>query len=103
MLHSHLVSSPKHLRIFCGLFKNDSYNKVLKNGVCPPLVQVLLVFTKEDSQCNGFSRACEKAGFKCTVIKEMQAVLTCFQDKLHDIIIIDHRNPRQLDAEALCR
>ncbi|XP_007651334.1 high affinity cAMP-specific and IBMX-insensitive 3',5'-cyclic phosphodiesterase 8A isoform X1 [Cricetulus griseus] len=66
-------------------------------------LQVLLVFTKEDSQCNGFSRACEKAGFKCTVIKEMQAVLTCFQDKLHDIIIIDHRNPRQLDAEALCR
>ncbi|XP_040585395.1 high affinity cAMP-specific and IBMX-insensitive 3',5'-cyclic phosphodiesterase 8A isoform X1 [Mesocricetus auratus] len=66
-------------------------------------LQVLLVFTKEDSQCNGFYGACEKAGFKCTVIKEVQAVLTCFQDKLHDIIIIDHRNPRQLDAEALCR
>ncbi|XP_051062488.1 high affinity cAMP-specific and IBMX-insensitive 3',5'-cyclic phosphodiesterase 8A [Phodopus roborovskii] len=66
-------------------------------------LQVLLVFTKEDSQCNGFYKACEKAGFKCTVIKEVQAVLTCFLDKLHDIIIIDHRNPRHLDAEALCR
>lgn len=66
-------------------------------------LQVLLVFTKEDNQCNGFSRACEKAGFKCTVSKEVQTVLTCFQDKLHDIIIIDHRNPRQMDAEALCR
>ncbi|KAL1765468.1 high affinity cAMP-specific and IBMX-insensitive 3 3' [Sigmodon hispidus] len=66
-------------------------------------LQVLLVFTKEDNQCNGFYRACEKAGFKCTVTKEVQAVLTCFLDKLHDIIIIDHRNPRQLDAEALCR
>ncbi|XP_058521502.1 high affinity cAMP-specific and IBMX-insensitive 3',5'-cyclic phosphodiesterase 8A isoform X2 [Ochotona princeps] len=66
-------------------------------------LQVLLVFTKEDSQCNGFCRACEKAGFKCTVTKEAQAVLACFLDKHHDIIIIDHRNPRQLDAEALCR
>ncbi|KAK7798878.1 hypothetical protein U0070_014255 [Myodes glareolus] len=67
------------------------------------MAQVLLVFTKEDNQCNGFYRACEKAGFKCTVTKEVQAVLPCFLDKLHDIIIIDHRNPRQLDAEALCR
>ncbi|KAF0876227.1 PDE8A phosphodiesterase, partial [Crocuta crocuta] len=67
------------------------------------LIQVLLVFTKEDNQCNGFCRACEKAGFKCTVTKEAQAVLACFLDKHHDIIIIDHRNPRQLDAEALCR
>uniref|UniRef100_A0A8C5KEL5 Phosphodiesterase n=1 Tax=Jaculus jaculus TaxID=51337 RepID=A0A8C5KEL5_JACJA len=66
-------------------------------------LQVLLVFTKEDNQCNGFWRACEKAGFKCTVTKEAQAVLGCFLDKLHDIIIIDNRNPRQLDAEALCR
>ncbi|XP_014444964.1 high affinity cAMP-specific and IBMX-insensitive 3',5'-cyclic phosphodiesterase 8A [Tupaia chinensis] len=66
-------------------------------------LQVLLVFTKEDNQCSGFWRACEKAGFKCTVTKKAQAVLACFLDKHHDIIIIDHRNPRQLDAEALCR
>ncbi|XP_071464679.1 high affinity cAMP-specific and IBMX-insensitive 3',5'-cyclic phosphodiesterase 8A isoform X2 [Marmota flaviventris] len=66
-------------------------------------LQVLLVFTKEDNQCKGFCRACEKAGFKCTVTKEAQTVLDCFLDKHHDIIIIDHRNPRQLDAEALCR
>nr|XP_044616726.1 high affinity cAMP-specific and IBMX-insensitive 3',5'-cyclic phosphodiesterase 8A isoform X2 [Equus asinus] len=69
----------------------------------PHQLQVLLVFTKEDNQCNGFCRACEKAGFNCTVTKEAQAVLACFLDKQHDIIIIDHRNPRQLDAEALCR
>lgn len=61
------------------------------------------MFTKEDNQCNGFHRACEKAGFKCTVTKEVQAVLTCFLEKIHDIIIIDHRNPQKLDAEALCR
>ncbi|KAM8782791.1 high affinity cAMP-specific and IBMX-insensitive 3',5'-cyclic phosphodiesterase 8A isoform 2-T2 [Rhynchonycteris naso] len=66
-------------------------------------LQVLLVFTKEDKQCKGFWKACEKAGFKCTVTKEAPAVLACFLAKHHDIVIIDHRNPRQLDADALCR
>ncbi|XP_054569175.1 high affinity cAMP-specific and IBMX-insensitive 3',5'-cyclic phosphodiesterase 8A [Eptesicus fuscus] len=66
-------------------------------------LQVLLVFIKEDSQCKGFRKACEKAGFKCTVAQEVQAVLTCFLAAHHDIIIIDHRNPQQLDAPALCR
>ncbi|XP_040113428.1 high affinity cAMP-specific and IBMX-insensitive 3',5'-cyclic phosphodiesterase 8A isoform X2 [Oryx dammah] len=69
----------------------------------PDQLQVLLVFTKEDNQCNGFCRACEKAGFMCTVTKEAQTALSCFLDKHHDIIIIDHRNSRHLDAEALCR
>ena len=67
------------------------------------MIQVLLVFPKEDKQCNGFCRACEKAGFKCTVIKEAQTALACFLDKHHDVIIIDHRNPQQLDGEVLCR
>ncbi|XP_075414155.1 high affinity cAMP-specific and IBMX-insensitive 3',5'-cyclic phosphodiesterase 8A [Tenrec ecaudatus] len=66
-------------------------------------LQVLLVFTKEDSQCSGFYRACEKAGFLCSITKAPQAALACFLDKHHDIIIIDHRYPRQLDAEGLCR
>ncbi|KAM5291801.1 high affinity cAMP-specific and IBMX-insensitive 3',5'-cyclic phosphodiesterase 8A [Ctenodactylus gundi] len=66
-------------------------------------LQVLLVFPKEDSQCNGFYQACEKAGFKCSVIKSSQAVMACFMDKHHDIIIIDNRDHQRLDAEALCR
>ncbi|XP_048185830.1 high affinity cAMP-specific and IBMX-insensitive 3',5'-cyclic phosphodiesterase 8A isoform X3 [Perognathus longimembris pacificus] len=66
-------------------------------------LQVLLVFAKADSQCNGFRKACEKAKFKCTVAREPRAALDCFLDNLHDIVVIDHRNPRQIDAEALCR
>ncbi|ELK31594.1 High affinity cAMP-specific and IBMX-insensitive 3',5'-cyclic phosphodiesterase 8A [Myotis davidii] len=66
-------------------------------------LQVLLVFVKDDSQCKGFRKACEKAGFKYTVAPEVQTVLTCFLAANHDIIIIDHRNPQQLDALTLCR
>ncbi|KAK1337875.1 hypothetical protein QTO34_000976 [Cnephaeus nilssonii] len=69
----------------------------------PDQLQVLLVFGKEDSQCRAFRQACEQAGFKCTLTREMQAVLGCFLSAHHDIVILDHRNPRQLDARALCR
>lgn len=79
----------KHLGDFCGMLRNDQtwlFFFFLKSAHSF-LIQVLLVFTKEDNQCNGFCRACEKAGFKCTVTKEAQAVLACFLDKHHDIII----------------
>uniref|UniRef100_A0A8C9T0S9 Phosphodiesterase n=1 Tax=Scleropages formosus TaxID=113540 RepID=A0A8C9T0S9_SCLFO len=65
--------------------------------------QVLLVFAKEDSQSNGFSWACEKANFRCTVARTPESALECYLDKHHDIVVIDHRHSRYFDAEALCR
>uniref|UniRef100_A0A8C9RV14 Phosphodiesterase n=1 Tax=Scleropages formosus TaxID=113540 RepID=A0A8C9RV14_SCLFO len=64
---------------------------------------VLLVFAKEDSQSNGFSWACEKANFRCTVARTPESALECYLDKHHDIVVIDHRHSRYFDAEALCR
>ncbi|XP_077327136.1 high affinity cAMP-specific and IBMX-insensitive 3',5'-cyclic phosphodiesterase 8A isoform X3 [Lithobates pipiens] len=66
-------------------------------------LQVLLVFAKEDSQSNGFCCACEKAGFKSNIAKTPESALESFLDKHHEIIIIDHRQTRSFDAEALCR
>ncbi|KAG8575568.1 hypothetical protein GDO81_009599 [Engystomops pustulosus] len=66
-------------------------------------LQVLLVFAKEDSQSNGFCSACEKAGFKYNIAKTPESALESFLDKHHEIIIIDHRQSRCFDAEALCR
>nr|XP_036276253.1 high affinity cAMP-specific and IBMX-insensitive 3',5'-cyclic phosphodiesterase 8A-like [Pipistrellus kuhlii] len=66
-------------------------------------LQVLLAFGKKDSQCKAFRRACEEAGFRCTLTTEMKAVLAAFLSANHDIVILDHRSPRQLDAWALCR
>lgn len=66
-------------------------------------LQVLLVFAKEDSQSNGFCCACEKAGFKSYIAKTPESALESFLDKHHEIIIIDHRQSRCFDAEALCR
>lgn len=61
------------------------------------------MFAKDDAQCSSFCRACEWLGFRHSVVKEVQASLGCFRDHHHDIVILDHRDPKKLDAEALCR
>uniref|UniRef100_A0A674A579 Phosphodiesterase n=1 Tax=Salmo trutta TaxID=8032 RepID=A0A674A579_SALTR len=66
-------------------------------------LEVLLVFAKEDSQNNAFCWACEKANFRCNVARTPEAALECFQEKHHDLVIIDHRHSRYFDAESLCR
>ena len=66
-------------------------------------LQVLLVFAKEDSQSNGFCSACEKAGFRCSVVRSAELAAESFQEKHHDLVIMDHRHSRHFDAETLCR
>uniref|UniRef100_A0A671K5K0 Phosphodiesterase n=1 Tax=Sinocyclocheilus anshuiensis TaxID=1608454 RepID=A0A671K5K0_9TELE len=66
-------------------------------------LQVLLVFAKDDAQSHSFCWACERAGFRCNVARTPEAALESFEEKNHDLIIIDHRHSRYFNAEALCR
>nr|KAF6490553.1 hypothetical protein HJG59_013986 [Molossus molossus] len=66
-------------------------------------VQVLLIFAKEDSQSDGFWWACDRAGYRCSIARTPESALECFLDKHQEIIVIDHRQARNFDAEAVCR
>ncbi|KAM4709245.1 high affinity cAMP-specific and IBMX-insensitive 3',5'-cyclic phosphodiesterase 8B isoform 3-T3 [Discoglossus pictus] len=66
-------------------------------------VKVLLIFAKEDSQSDGFWWACDRAGYRCNIARTPESALECFLDKHHEIIVIDYRHSRYLDAEAVCR
>ncbi|XP_006889897.1 PREDICTED: high affinity cAMP-specific and IBMX-insensitive 3',5'-cyclic phosphodiesterase 8B isoform X2 [Elephantulus edwardii] len=66
-------------------------------------IQVLLIFAKEDSQSDGFWWACDRAGYRCNISRTPESALECFLDKHHEIIVIDHRQTRNFDAEAVCR
>ncbi|KAM5264488.1 high affinity cAMP-specific and IBMX-insensitive 3',5'-cyclic phosphodiesterase 8B isoform 6-T6 [Ctenodactylus gundi] len=66
-------------------------------------IQVLLIFAKEDSQSDGFWWACDRAGYRCNIARTPESALECFLDKHHEIIVIDHRQSRAFDAEAVCR
>ncbi|XP_004870239.1 high affinity cAMP-specific and IBMX-insensitive 3',5'-cyclic phosphodiesterase 8B isoform X4 [Heterocephalus glaber] len=66
-------------------------------------IQVLLIFAKEDSQSDGFWWACDRAGYRCNIARTPESALECFLDKHHEIIVIDHRQSRNFNAEAVCR
>uniref|UniRef100_A0A8C0XJ58 Phosphodiesterase n=1 Tax=Castor canadensis TaxID=51338 RepID=A0A8C0XJ58_CASCN len=66
-------------------------------------IQVLLIFAKEDNQSDGFWWACDRAGYRCNIARTPESALECFLDKHHEIIVIDHRQTRNFDAEAVCR
>uniref|UniRef100_A0A663N2K9 Phosphodiesterase n=1 Tax=Athene cunicularia TaxID=194338 RepID=A0A663N2K9_ATHCN len=67
------------------------------------VLQVLLIFAKEDNQSDGFWWACDRAGYRCSVARTPESALECFLDKHQEIIVIDHRNSRYFDAEDICR
>nr|XP_030859052.2 high affinity cAMP-specific and IBMX-insensitive 3',5'-cyclic phosphodiesterase 8B isoform X3 [Gorilla gorilla gorilla] len=70
---------------------------------CYTSVKVLLIFAKEDSQSDGFWWACDRAGYRCNIARTPESALECFLDKHHEIIVIDHRQTQNFDAEAVCR
>ncbi|KPP79772.1 hypothetical protein Z043_100618 [Scleropages formosus] len=72
-------------------------------SLCFPLPQVLLVFTKEDSQSDAFWWACDRAGFRCNIARTPESAVECFLDKHHEVIVIDARQTCYFDPEAVCR
>uniref|UniRef100_A0A8W8I9G5 Phosphodiesterase n=2 Tax=Magallana TaxID=2171616 RepID=A0A8W8I9G5_MAGGI len=66
-------------------------------------LSILLVFAKEDAQSDGFWWAADKMGYKCFIAHNAEGALECYLDKHHDVVIIDHRNNKSFDPEALCR
>ena len=67
------------------------------------IFQILLVFGKDDYQSEAFWTAADRAGYKCNLSRTAESAIDCFQSKYHDVVIIDHRNNKLFDAEALCR
>lgn len=61
------------------------------------------MFPRDDYQSDGFQRAAETAGYKCNVARNSEGALECFLNKQHDVVVIDLRNNKSFDAEALCR
>ncbi|XP_076105503.1 high affinity cAMP-specific and IBMX-insensitive 3',5'-cyclic phosphodiesterase 8B-like isoform X6 [Mytilus galloprovincialis] len=66
-------------------------------------MSILLVFAKEDAQSDGFWWAADKIGYKCYIAHNPETAMENYLDKHPDVVIIDHRNSKHFDAEALCR
>lgn len=66
-------------------------------------LSVLLVFPKEDSQCDAFHLAATRLKYNIYVARTGEAAVQSYLDTHQDIVIIDHRQNKVLDSEQVCR
>ncbi|XP_074649717.1 high affinity cAMP-specific and IBMX-insensitive 3',5'-cyclic phosphodiesterase 8B-like [Tubulanus polymorphus] len=67
------------------------------------LMSVLLVFGKDDAQSECFKLAATKLDYKFDYAKSSDAALEKYLENHHELVIIDHRQTKHFDADALCR
>ncbi|GAB1599374.1 high affinity cAMP-specific and IBMX-insensitive 3',5'-cyclic phosphodiesterase 8B-like isoform X2 [Argonauta hians] len=66
-------------------------------------LSVLLVFPKEDSQCDAFQVAASRLKYEISVVRSAEAAVDCYRECHYDIVIIDQRQTKVLDSEQVCR
>ncbi|XP_031572577.1 high affinity cAMP-specific and IBMX-insensitive 3',5'-cyclic phosphodiesterase 8A-like isoform X2 [Actinia tenebrosa] len=68
-----------------------------------PIVQIMLVFAKEDAQTESFVQAAERGGYKYSICKTFEAAMDQFLSNQPEVIFIDMRDSSTIDGEKLCK
>ncbi|KAF6041387.1 hypothetical protein EB796_000341 [Bugula neritina] len=64
---------------------------------------ILLVFGKEDAQCEAFRKAADKGNYQTTLTKTPESAIESFAENQQDLVIIDCRHSKHFDAVKLCK
>ncbi|XP_011345961.1 high affinity cAMP-specific and IBMX-insensitive 3',5'-cyclic phosphodiesterase 8 isoform X2 [Ooceraea biroi] len=78
----------------------DTY---LLTTTVPSIVKILLVFNKDDQQMDILATAARRLGWSVSVAKDAEKAIELFQNRAHELVIIDHRGQRADEADAICR
>ncbi|XP_076475776.1 phosphodiesterase 8 isoform X5 [Bombus vancouverensis nearcticus] len=74
----------------------------LTNSV-PSLIKILLVFPKDDQQMDVLATTSRRLGWSVSVAKDAEKAVEFFQNRGHELVIIDHRGQRAAEADTICR
>ncbi|XP_076376029.1 phosphodiesterase 8 isoform X3 [Megalopta genalis] len=90
--------------IDCSIAKGpqDIEDYPLTNSV-PSLVKILLVFPKDDQQMDVLATTSRRLGWSVSVAKDREKAVEYFQNRGHELIIVDHRGQRAAEADSICR
>ncbi|XP_076177149.1 phosphodiesterase 8 [Ptiloglossa arizonensis] len=69
----------------------------------PSLIKILLVFFKDDQQMDILAASSRRLGWSVTVAKDAEKAVEFFQSRIHELIIIDRRGQRDVEADTICR
>lgn len=67
------------------------------------IFQILLGFPKDDPLSDHLVQAAEKLGYEYTVSYCPDNLVDVYVQTGHDIVVLDNRNIKHLDAVAICR
>ncbi|XP_011058348.1 PREDICTED: high affinity cAMP-specific and IBMX-insensitive 3',5'-cyclic phosphodiesterase 8A isoform X1 [Acromyrmex echinatior] len=80
----------------------DFSNYLLTTNV-PSIVKILLVFSKDDQQMDILTNTARRLGWSVSIAKDAEKALELFQNRAHELVIIDHRAHHADDGDAICR
>ncbi|KAL6426589.1 hypothetical protein ACFW04_009181 [Cataglyphis niger] len=69
----------------------------------PRIVNVLLVFKKDDQQMDILASAAKRLGWSVSMAKNLEKAVELFQDHAHELVIIDRRGYNADEGDAICR
>ncbi|XP_014467435.1 PREDICTED: high affinity cAMP-specific and IBMX-insensitive 3',5'-cyclic phosphodiesterase 8A isoform X2 [Dinoponera quadriceps] len=69
----------------------------------PSIVKILLVFSKDDQQMEILATTASKLGWSVSVAKDAEKAIELYQNRAHELVIIDHRGHRAAEGDAICR
>ncbi|KAK7864222.1 hypothetical protein R5R35_002062 [Gryllus longicercus] len=64
-------------------------------------LKVLLVFAKDDATVTALRSAAGQLGYECSLARNSASCVDAFQSRCHDLVIVDNRDPKTLDGEAI--
>ncbi|GLH06991.1 Uncharacterized protein GBIM_12560 [Gryllus bimaculatus] len=64
-------------------------------------LKVLLVFAKDDATVAALRGAAGQLGYECSLARNSASCVDAFQSRCHDLVIVDNRDPKTLDGEAI--
>lgn len=67
------------------------------------MVKVLLVFPRDDQQLEALGTVSTKLGWSVSIAKNAETAAEVFQNRSHDLVIIDRRGHRATDGDTTCR
>ncbi|XP_044008937.1 high affinity cAMP-specific and IBMX-insensitive 3',5'-cyclic phosphodiesterase 8 isoform X3 [Aphidius gifuensis] len=81
----------------------QDFNSTLSITTASQVVKVLLVFPRDDHQLEALGTVSTKLGWSVSIAKNAETAAEIFQNRSHDLVIIDRRGHRATDGDTTCR
>ncbi|XP_044576170.1 high affinity cAMP-specific and IBMX-insensitive 3',5'-cyclic phosphodiesterase 8 isoform X1 [Cotesia glomerata] len=81
----------------------QDFKSALSIGALSQVVKILLIFPRDDQQLEVLSTVTRNLGWSVSIAKNAEQAVEIFQNRYHELIIIDRRGHRAPEADTICQ